>query len=83
MRKFVIFLGACFIVGELAVASNPSYYYGVVSLVLAFVAGCWWLMSQVLPLCCWCCFSVLGQSISGFYLSCLWQWSPFQNRGGI
>ncbi|NWW39801.1 NU6M oxidoreductase, partial [Panurus biarmicus] len=45
MRNFVIFLGTCFILGELAVASNPLYYYGVVGLVLAFVAGCGWLMS--------------------------------------
>ncbi|NXS17607.1 NU6M oxidoreductase, partial [Mystacornis crossleyi] len=44
MRNFVVFLGACFISGELAVVSNPSYYHGVVGLVLASVAGCGWLM---------------------------------------
>ncbi|NXP34306.1 NU6M oxidoreductase, partial [Leiothrix lutea] len=43
---FVIFLSACFILGEFVAASNPYYYYyGVVGLVLAFVAGCPWLMS--------------------------------------
>ncbi|NWT87395.1 NU6M oxidoreductase, partial [Lanius ludovicianus] len=41
MRNVVIFLGACF-VSELATASNPSYYYG---LVLASVAVCGWLMN--------------------------------------
>ncbi|NXB00576.1 NU6M oxidoreductase, partial [Cnemophilus loriae] len=41
---FVIFLDACLILGELAVASNP-YYYRVVGLALASVAGCGWLMS--------------------------------------
>ncbi|NXQ33382.1 NU6M oxidoreductase, partial [Alaudala cheleensis] len=44
MRNFVIFWGAGFILGELAVASNPSYY-GVVGLVLAIVAASGWLMS--------------------------------------
>ncbi|NXJ26974.1 NU6M oxidoreductase, partial [Dicrurus megarhynchus] len=39
---FFVFLGTWFILGELAVASNPYYYYG---LVLASVAGCGWLMS--------------------------------------
>ncbi|NWZ76456.1 NU6M oxidoreductase, partial [Poecile atricapillus] len=34
-----------FIIEELAVASNPCYYYGVVGLVSASVAGCGWLMS--------------------------------------
>nr|YP_002364600.2 NADH dehydrogenase subunit 6 [Eurystomus orientalis]ABY26869.2 NADH dehydrogenase subunit 6 [Eurystomus orientalis] len=45
MAYFVFFLGVCFVVGALAVASNPSPYYGVVGLVLASVAGCGWLMS--------------------------------------
>ncbi|NXD91010.1 NU6M oxidoreductase, partial [Chaetorhynchus papuensis] len=42
IRNFLIFLGACFILGELAVVSNPSYYYG---LILASVAWCGWLTS--------------------------------------
>nr|YP_009231703.1 NADH dehydrogenase subunit 6 [Sturnus vulgaris]ALZ50191.1 NADH dehydrogenase subunit 6 [Sturnus vulgaris]ALZ50204.1 NADH dehydrogenase subunit 6 [Sturnus vulgaris] len=45
MMGFVLFLGFCFILGGLAVASNPSPYYGVVGLVLASVAGCGWLVS--------------------------------------
>nr|YP_007506959.1 NADH dehydrogenase subunit 6 [Gracupica nigricollis]AEW43584.1 NADH dehydrogenase subunit 6 [Gracupica nigricollis]AEW43597.1 NADH dehydrogenase subunit 6 [Gracupica nigricollis] len=45
MMEFVLFLGFCFILGGLAVASNPSPYYGVVGLVLASVAGCGWLVS--------------------------------------
>nr|QOD98080.1 NADH dehydrogenase subunit 6 [Chionis minor] len=45
MTYFVLFLGLCFVLGSLAVASNPSPYYGVVGLVLASVAGCGWLLS--------------------------------------
>nr|YP_009344596.1 NADH dehydrogenase subunit 6 [Monticola gularis]APU51192.1 NADH dehydrogenase subunit 6 [Monticola gularis] len=45
MMQFVLFLGACFVLGGLAVASNPSPYYGVVGLVLASIAGCGWLVS--------------------------------------
>nr|YP_009179008.1 NADH dehydrogenase subunit 6 [Spatula clypeata]ALJ93681.1 NADH dehydrogenase subunit 6 [Spatula clypeata] len=45
MTYFVFFLGICFVVGVLGVASNPSPYYGVVGLVLASVAGCGWLLS--------------------------------------
>ncbi|KFQ76313.1 NADH-ubiquinone oxidoreductase chain 6, partial [Phaethon lepturus] len=42
---FVVVLGLCFILGWLAVASNPSPYYGVVGFVLGSVAGCRWLLS--------------------------------------
>nr|YP_010000481.1 NADH dehydrogenase subunit 6 [Peucedramus taeniatus]QOD96354.1 NADH dehydrogenase subunit 6 [Peucedramus taeniatus] len=45
MMTFVMFLGLCFVLGGLAVASNPSPYYGVVGLVVAAVAGCGWLVS--------------------------------------
>nr|QOD97586.1 NADH dehydrogenase subunit 6 [Baryphthengus martii] len=45
MTYFVLFLGVCFVFGGLAVASNPSPYYGVVGLVLASVMGCGWLLS--------------------------------------
>ena len=45
MTYFVIFLGICFMLGVLAVASNPSPYYGVVGLVVASVIGCGWLVS--------------------------------------
>nr|YP_009170009.1 NADH dehydrogenase subunit 6 [Sasia ochracea]ALE19830.1 NADH dehydrogenase subunit 6 [Sasia ochracea] len=45
MTYFMMFLGVCFVLGGLAVASNPSPYYGAVGLVLASVVGCGWLMS--------------------------------------
>nr|AJC00768.1 NADH dehydrogenase subunit 6 [Falco naumanni] len=45
MTYFVFFLGVCFVFGALAVASNPSPYYGVVGLVLGSVVGCGWLVS--------------------------------------
>nr|QVO50925.1 NADH dehydrogenase subunit 6 [Dicaeum cruentatum] len=45
MMEFVLFLGLCFALGGLAVASNPSPYYGVVGLVVAAIAGCGWLVS--------------------------------------
>nr|YP_010000676.1 NADH dehydrogenase subunit 6 [Tichodroma muraria]QOD96588.1 NADH dehydrogenase subunit 6 [Tichodroma muraria] len=45
MMDFVLFLGLCFVLGGVAVASNPSPYYGVVGLVVASVAGCGWLVS--------------------------------------
>nr|YP_009341693.1 NADH dehydrogenase subunit 6 [Amazilia millerii]AKL82614.1 NADH dehydrogenase subunit 6 [Amazilia millerii] len=45
MMYFMLFLGLCFVLGGLAVASNPSPYYGVVGLVLSSVVGCGWLMS--------------------------------------
>ncbi|NXM80685.1 NU6M oxidoreductase, partial [Oenanthe oenanthe] len=78
-EKFCLFLGACFILGELAVVSNPSYYYGVVGLVLA---GCGLLMSpgtssELLLLFLVC----LGRILVGF--ASLWQCSPFQKHGGI
>nr|YP_010343469.1 NADH dehydrogenase subunit 6 [Diglossa brunneiventris]UNZ86801.1 NADH dehydrogenase subunit 6 [Diglossa brunneiventris] len=45
MMTFVLFLGLCFVLGGLAVASNPSPYYGVLGLVVAAIAGCGWLVS--------------------------------------
>ncbi|NXU78890.1 NU6M oxidoreductase, partial [Oreotrochilus melanogaster] len=45
MMYFMLFLGLCFVLGGLAVASNPSPYYGVVGLVLSSVVGCGWLIS--------------------------------------
>ncbi|NXW12095.1 NU6M oxidoreductase, partial [Fregetta grallaria] len=45
MTYFVLFLGLCFVLGGLAIASNPSPYYGVVGLVLGSVVGCGWLLS--------------------------------------
>nr|YP_009227614.1 NADH dehydrogenase subunit 6 [Zosterops lateralis]AGI51104.1 NADH dehydrogenase subunit 6 [Zosterops lateralis] len=45
MMKFVLFMGIMFVLGGLAVSSNPSPYYGVVGLVVASIAGCGWLVS--------------------------------------
>nr|YP_009568603.1 NADH dehydrogenase subunit 6 [Oceanodroma castro]QBB88613.1 NADH dehydrogenase subunit 6 [Oceanodroma castro] len=45
MAYFVLFLGLCFVLGGLAVASNPSPYYGVMGLVVGSVVGCGWLVS--------------------------------------
>nr|AGX00729.1 NADH dehydrogenase subunit 6 [Gallirallus australis australis]AHB23304.1 NADH dehydrogenase subunit 6 [Gallirallus australis hectori] len=45
MTYLMYFLGVCFVLGGLGVASNPSPYYGVVGLVLASVVGCGWLLS--------------------------------------
>ncbi|NXH18033.1 NU6M oxidoreductase, partial [Bucco capensis] len=49
MTYFVLFLGVGFVLGGLAVASNPSPYYGVVGLVLASIVGCGWLLSLGVP----------------------------------
>nr|YP_009990843.1 NADH dehydrogenase subunit 6 [Crypturellus undulatus]QNN84196.1 NADH dehydrogenase subunit 6 [Crypturellus undulatus] len=45
MTYFVLFLGACLVLGALAVASNPSPYYGVMGLMMGSAAGCGWLVS--------------------------------------
>nr|UDH54043.1 NADH dehydrogenase subunit 6 [Sagittarius serpentarius]UDH54044.1 NADH dehydrogenase subunit 6 [Sagittarius serpentarius] len=45
MAYFMLFLGLSFVLGSLAVASNPSPYYGVVGLVVGSVVGCGWLVS--------------------------------------
>nr|YP_009990869.1 NADH dehydrogenase subunit 6 [Ceuthmochares aereus]QNN84222.1 NADH dehydrogenase subunit 6 [Ceuthmochares aereus] len=45
MIYFVVVLASCFVLGGLAVASNPSPYYGVVGLVVGSVVGCGWLLS--------------------------------------
>nr|AYN73402.1 NADH dehydrogenase subunit 6 [Brachygalba albogularis] len=45
MTYLMAFLGLSFVLGGLAVASNPSPYYGVIGLVLGSVVGCGWLLS--------------------------------------
>lgn len=42
MSHFVLFVGLCFLLGGLAVASNPSLYSEDAGLMLASVAGCGW-----------------------------------------
>nr|YP_009991738.1 NADH dehydrogenase subunit 6 [Circaetus pectoralis]QNN84560.1 NADH dehydrogenase subunit 6 [Circaetus pectoralis] len=49
MAYFVLLLGVGFVLGGLAVASNPSPYYGVLGLVLGSVMGCGWLVSLGVP----------------------------------
>uniref|UniRef100_A0A1D8R9Y4 NADH-ubiquinone oxidoreductase chain 6 n=1 Tax=Accipiter gularis TaxID=258530 RepID=A0A1D8R9Y4_9AVES len=49
MTYFVVLLGVGYVLGGLAVASNPSPYYGVVGLVLGSVMGCAWLVSLGVP----------------------------------
>ncbi|NXU38411.1 NU6M oxidoreductase, partial [Drymodes brunneopygia] len=84
MRNFVIFLVACFILGELAVESNPSYYYGVVGSVLASVGGCGWLMSPGTAfLSLVLCLVHLGRIAVGFVHSVSGSGPLFRNIGGI
>nr|YP_009991907.1 NADH dehydrogenase subunit 6 [Nothocercus julius]QNN84781.1 NADH dehydrogenase subunit 6 [Nothocercus julius] len=45
MTYMMLFLGVSFVLGALAVASNPSPYYGVMGLVVGSVVGCGWLVS--------------------------------------
>nr|YP_010000949.1 NADH dehydrogenase subunit 6 [Atrichornis clamosus]QOD96874.1 NADH dehydrogenase subunit 6 [Atrichornis clamosus]USH58176.1 NADH dehydrogenase subunit 6 [Atrichornis clamosus] len=45
MVNFVLFMSILFVLGGLAVASNPSPYYGVIGLVVASIMGCGWLVS--------------------------------------
>nr|AOX22008.1 NADH dehydrogenase subunit 6 [Sceloglaux albifacies] len=45
MTYFVLFGGVWFVLGGLAVASNPSPHYGVVGLMVGSVSGCGWLLS--------------------------------------
>lgn len=81
MRNFVIFLGACFILGELAVVSNPSCYYG---LVLASVAGCGWLMSPGTSLVSLVLFLLyLGRILVGFVHSVSGSGPLSRNLGGF
>ncbi|NXB14953.1 NU6M oxidoreductase, partial [Rhagologus leucostigma] len=84
MRIFVILLGACFISGELAVASNPSYYYRMVGLVLASLAGCGWLMSPGTSFGSLVLYLVyLGRILVGFVYSVSGSGPLSRNLGGL
>ncbi|NXM21951.1 NU6M oxidoreductase, partial [Ploceus nigricollis] len=84
MGNFVVFLGACFILGELAVVSNPFYCYGVVGLILASVAGCGWLMSPGTTFVLLVLFSVcLGRILEGFVYSVSGSGPLSRNMGGL
>ncbi|NXO38434.1 NU6M oxidoreductase, partial [Locustella ochotensis] len=81
---FVIFWGACFILGEFVVVSNPSYYYGVVGLVLAFVPGCGWLMAPSTSFMLLVLFLVyLGRILVGFVNSVSGSGPLSRNMGGL
>ncbi|NXI13824.1 NU6M oxidoreductase, partial [Irena cyanogastra] len=84
MTYFVLFLGLCFVLGGLAVASNPSLYYGEVSLVLASIAGCGWLLSLRVSFMSLVLFMVYlgGMSVDYAYSLSLVA-DPFQRLGGI
>lgn len=70
MTYFVIILGVCFMLGALAVASNPSPYYGVVGLVLASVVGCGWLVNLGVSFICLALFIIyLGGMLVVFVYS--------------
>nr|YP_009353704.1 NADH dehydrogenase subunit 6 [Glaucidium cuculoides]AQY15774.1 NADH dehydrogenase subunit 6 [Glaucidium cuculoides] len=45
MTYFMVFSGVGLVLGGLAVASNPSPYYGVLGLVLGSLSGCGWLLN--------------------------------------
>lgn len=86
MGNFVTFLDACFILGELALVSYPFYYYGVVGLVLASVAGCGWLMSPGASFVLLVLFVVhLGRISAGSVYSVpdSLTLTPFQKYGGM
>nr|YP_009228242.1 NADH dehydrogenase subunit 6 [Aquila fasciata]AKH02286.1 NADH dehydrogenase subunit 6 [Aquila fasciata] len=83
MAYFVLLLGAGFVLGGLAVASNPSPYYGVVGLVLGSVVGCGWLVSLGVPFVALVLFMVyLGGMLVVFIYSVCLAADPFPEAWG-
>nr|UPO66939.1 NADH dehydrogenase subunit 6 [Butastur indicus] len=83
MAYFVLLLGAGFVLGGLAVASNPSPYYGVVGLVLGSVVGCGWLVSLGMPFVALVLFMVyLGGMLVVFVYSVCLAADPFPETWG-
>ncbi|NWU00136.1 NU6M oxidoreductase, partial [Urocynchramus pylzowi] len=84
MTYFVLFLGLCFVLGVLAVASNPSLYSAEVGLVLASIAGYGWLLSLGVSLMSLVLVMVYlgGMSVDYVYSLSLVA-DPFQRLGGI
>ncbi|NXI50402.1 NU6M oxidoreductase, partial [Chloroceryle aenea] len=75
---FKLFLGFCFVLGGLAVASNLFPYYGGVGLVLALFAGCRWLLSLGVSFVALVLFMVyLGGMLVGFVYSVSLAADPF------
>nr|ADA58278.1 NADH dehydrogenase subunit 6 [Buteo brachyurus] len=83
MAYFVLLLGMGFVLGGLAVASNPSPYYGVVGLVLGSVVGCGWLVSLGVPFVALVLFMVyLGGMLVVFVYSVCLAADPFPETWG-
>ncbi|NXC81813.1 NU6M oxidoreductase, partial [Cercotrichas coryphoeus] len=84
MTYFVLFIGVCFVLGELAAASNPSLYSGEVGLTLASVAGCGWFLSLGVSFMSLVLFIVYvgGMSVDYVYSLSLVA-DPFQRLRGI
>nr|ABA38999.1 NADH dehydrogenase subunit 6 [Leucopternis semiplumbeus] len=83
MAYFVLLLGMGFVLGGLAVASNPSPYYGVVGLVLGSVVGCGWLVSLGVPFVALVLFMVyLGGMLVVFVYSVCLAADPFPEAWG-
>nr|AAO85253.1 NADH dehydrogenase subunit 6 [Parabuteo leucorrhous]ADA58333.1 NADH dehydrogenase subunit 6 [Parabuteo leucorrhous]ADA58334.1 NADH dehydrogenase subunit 6 [Parabuteo leucorrhous]ADA58335.1 NADH dehydrogenase subunit 6 [Parabuteo leucorrhous] len=83
MAYFVLLLGVGFVLGGLAVASNPSPYYGVVGLVLGSVVGCGWLVSLGVPFVALVLFMVyLGGMLVVFVYSVCLAADPFPEAWG-
>ena len=83
MAYFVLLLGMGFVLGGLAVASNPSPYYGVVGLVLGSVVGCGWLVSLGVPFVALVLFIVyLGGMLVVFVYSVCLAADPFPEAWG-
>nr|YP_009991972.1 NADH dehydrogenase subunit 6 [Steatornis caripensis]QNN84872.1 NADH dehydrogenase subunit 6 [Steatornis caripensis] len=83
MTYFVVFLGVCFVLGGLAVASNPSPYYGVMGLVLGSLVGCGWLLSLGLSFVALVLFMVyLGGMLVVFVYSVALAADPFPEAWG-
>ncbi|KAL2303452.1 hypothetical protein Nmel_008720, partial [Mimus melanotis] len=82
MTYFVLSIGLCFVLGGLAVASNPSLYSGEVGLVLASIAG--WFLSLGASFMSLVLFVVYlgGMSVDYVYPLPLVA-DPFQRLGGI
>nr|YP_009107385.1 NADH dehydrogenase subunit 6 [Accipiter nisus]AID52343.1 NADH dehydrogenase subunit 6 [Accipiter nisus]AIU39022.1 NADH dehydrogenase subunit 6 [Accipiter nisus]QNV49004.1 NADH dehydrogenase subunit 6 [Accipiter nisus] len=83
MAYFVLLLGVGFVLGGLAVASNPSPYYGVVGLVLGSVVGCGLLVSLGVPFVALVLFMVyLGGMLVVFVYSVCMAADPFPETWG-
>nr|AAO85249.1 NADH dehydrogenase subunit 6 [Geranoaetus poecilochrous] len=83
MAYFVLLLGMGFVLGGLAVASNPSPYYGAVGLVLGSVVGCGWLVSLGVPFVALVLFMVyLGGMLVVFVYSVCLAADPFPEAWG-